>query len=78
MNIDKELDVRGLSCPLPILRTRQALKAIEAGKVLKITSTDPGSLRDFEAFATQTGNELVETRQSNGEYVFVLRKQGAS
>lgn len=78
MNIDKELDVRGLSCPLPILRTRQVLKAIEAGKVLKITSTDPGSLRDFEAFATQTGNELVETRQSNGEYVFVLRKQGAS
>ena len=75
MNIDKELDVRGLSCPLPILRARQALKAIEAGKVLKITSTDPGSLKDFEAFAVQTGNELLETRHSNGEYVFVLRKQ---
>jgi tRNA 2-thiouridine synthesizing protein A len=74
MNIDKELDVRGLNCPLPILRTRQALKAIEAGGVLKVTSTDPGSLRDFEAFAAQTGNELIETVHSEGEYVFVLRK----
>ncbi len=73
MNIDKELDVRGLNCPLPILRTKQALKGIEKGKVLKVTSTDPGSVKDFQAFATQTGCELLESGQLEGEYVFVLR-----
>lgn len=74
MNIDKELDVRGLNCPLPILRTRQALKAIDGGEVLKVTSTDPGSVRDFQAFASQTGCDLLESGHSNGEYIFVLRK----
>jgi tRNA 2-thiouridine synthesizing protein A len=74
MNADKELDARGLNCPLPILRAKKALTEIEAGKVLKITSTDPGSVKDFQAFAKQTGNELLESAEASGEYIFFLRK----
>ncbi len=76
MNVDKELDVRGLNCPLPVLRTKKALNAIGAGQVLKVTATDPASVRDIEALARQTNNELLRTTDANGEYVFFLRKHG--
>lgn len=76
MNVDKELDVRGLNCPLPVLRTKKALNAIGAGQVLKVTATDPASVRDIEALARQTNNELARTTDANGEYVFFLRKHG--
>ncbi|MDD2991867.1 MAG: sulfurtransferase TusA family protein [Zoogloea sp.] len=59
MNIDKEVDARGLNCPLPILRAKKALAEMQAGQVLRVQSTDPGAARDFEAFARQTGNELI-------------------
>jgi len=75
MNFDHELDARGLNCPLPILRAKKTLNEITAGKVLKITATDPGSVKDFQAFAKQTGNELLESTAANGEYVFYLRKK---
>jgi len=75
MNVDKELDARGLNCPLPILRAKKALTEISVGKVLKITSTDPGSVKDFQAFAKQTGNELLESAEASGEYTFYLRKK---
>ena len=75
MQADKELDARGLNCPLPILRAKKALNGIEAGKVLKIISTDPGSVKDFQAFAKQTGNELLASSEASGEYEFFLRKK---
>ncbi len=74
MQYDTELDARGLSCPLPILRAKKALATLDAGKVLKITATDPGSLKDFQAFARQTGNELLASSEAGGEYVFIIRK----
>ena len=75
VNADKELDARGLNCPLPILRAKKALMEIGAGKVLKIMATDPGSVKDFQAFAKQTGNELLESAEASGEYTFYLRKK---
>lgn len=74
MNYDVELDARGLNCPMPILRAKKALTGIEAGKVLRVISTDPGSVKDFQAFAKQTGNELLESAEASGEYVFYLKK----
>jgi tRNA 2-thiouridine synthesizing protein A len=74
MNFDKELDARGLNCPLPILRTKKSLAELIAGQVLKVVSTDPGSVKDMQAFANQTGNELISTTESSGEYVFFMRK----
>jgi len=68
------LDARGLNCPLPILRTKKALSGLGPGETLAITSTDPGSLKDMQAFCKQTGNELVESRSDQGEFVFVVRK----
>ena len=75
MNFDKELDARGLNCPLPILRAKKALAEVESGQVLKILSTDPGSVKDFAAFAKQTGNELLESAAAGSEYVFFIRKK---
>lgn len=75
MNIDRELDARGLNCPLPILRARQALGQIESGKVLKVIATDPGSVKDFQAFARQTGNDLLESVEASGEYTFYIRRK---
>jgi tRNA 2-thiouridine synthesizing protein A len=75
MNVHKELDARGLNCPLPILRAKEALKQLDTGQVLKITATDPGAVKDIQAFANQTGNELLESSSANGEYVFYLRKK---
>ena len=75
ISCDRELDARGLNCPLPILRTKKSLNDMASGQVLKITATDPGSVRDFEAFCKQTGNLLLLSDQRNGEFVFMLRKK---
>ena len=75
MTIDKEIDTRGLNCPLPILRAKKALTDMLTGQLLKVVATDPGSMRDFQAFARQTGNELVEQEQKGEEYVHVLRRR---
>ncbi len=71
---DQELDARGLNCPLPILRAKKALNGLSGGQILKIVATDPGSVKDFEAFANQTGNELLESSEQNGEFHFKLKK----
>ncbi len=73
-NYDEELDASGLNCPLPILRAKKALNGLEAGKVLRIIATDPGSVKDFEAFAKQTGNELLESVEAGGKYEFRIQK----
>jgi tRNA 2-thiouridine synthesizing protein A len=75
MDAQKELDTRGLNCPLPILKAKKALADMASGQVLKVVSTDPGSMRDFQAFARQTGNELVEQSASNDEFVHFLRRR---
>lgn len=74
MNFDKELDARGLNCPLPILQTKKSLGGLASGQVLKVSSTDPGSVKDMQAFAKQTGNELLSTAENNGEFIFMMRK----
>jgi len=74
MHYDSELDTRGLLCPLPILKTRFKIDTLTSGQVLKVLSTDAGSVRDMEAFARQTQNELLDTMVDQGEYVFYLRK----
>ncbi len=74
MNFDKELNARGMSCPLPIVKTKKALNEMTSGQVLKVISTDSGSVKDMAAFAEQTGNTLMDTPQSNGEYTFYLKK----
>ena len=73
-NYDDELDASGLNCPLPILRAKKALTTMESGKVLRIIATDPGSVKDFEAFAKQTGNELLESTEDSGRYQFLIKK----
>ena len=75
MEFTKEIDTRGLNCPLPILRAKKALTELVSGQVLKITSTDPGSVRDFAAFAKQTGHNLVESGEANKEFLFFLKKK---
>jgi tRNA 2-thiouridine synthesizing protein A len=75
MQTDIELDCRGLNCPLPILRAKKALAGIDSGKVLRIIATDPGSLKDFQAFARQTGNDLLESVEASGEYTFYIRRK---
>lgn len=79
MDIHKELDARGLTCPLPILKAKKALSDMQSGEVLKVLATDPGSVRDFQAFARQTGNDLVDqqTLQHDGkdEFVHLLRRR---
>lgn len=72
---DRDLDARGLNCPLPILRTKKTLNEMESGQVLRILATDPGSVRDFQAFSRQTGNDLLEHSDSDGEFRFYLRKK---
>jgi tRNA 2-thiouridine synthesizing protein A len=73
-NFDEELDATGLNCPLPILRAKKALNGLDSGKVLHIISTDPGSVKDFDAFAKQTGNTLLETREEGGKFHFLMKK----
>jgi len=72
---DKDLDARGLSCPLPILRARRALNDMSSGQVLRIVATDPGSVRDFDAFSKQTGNELLSQSATAQEFIFYMRKK---
>ena len=75
MNHDKELDTRGLNCPLPILRAKKALSDVQSGQVLKIVATDPGSIKDFEAFSKQTGHPLLSQTEAHGEFTFFMRKK---
>ena len=75
MNVNKELDTRGLNCPLPILKAKKALSEMSSGQVLKVVATDPGSVRDFQAFARQTGNELVEQSSLDSEFIHYLRRR---
>ena len=75
MEIHKEVDTRGLNCPLPILKAKKALADMASGQLLKVVATDSGSLRDFQAFAKQTGNELVEQQTVGEEYIHVLRRR---
>lgn len=73
-SFDQELDASGLNCPLPILRAKKALTAMESGQVLHIIATDPGAVKDFQAFAKQTGNELLEHREEGGKFYFLMKK----
>ena len=75
MNFDKELDARGLNCPLPILRAKKALNDMQSGQILRIVATDPGSVKDFQAFARQTGNDLLSQAESNKEFTFFFRRK---
>jgi TusA-related sulfurtransferase len=75
MDANKEIDTRGLNCPLPILKAKKALAELRSGEVLKVVATDPGSVRDFQAFARQTGNELVEQRNVGDEFLHFLRRR---
>ncbi|MBK1641629.1 SirA family protein [Chromatium okenii] len=73
-DFDQELDASGLNCPLPILRAKKTLNAMASGQVLHIVATDPGSVKDFDAFAKQTGNELMESKEEGGKFHFLIRK----
>lgn len=72
---DQELDASGLNCPLPILRAKKTLNGMESGQILRVIATDPGSVKDFEAFAKQTGNELLDSSEEGGKYLFLLKKK---
>ncbi len=75
MQIDKEIDTRGLNCPLPILKAKKALADMASGQTLKVVATDSGSVRDFQAFAKQTGNELIDQTTVGVEYIHVMRRR---
>lgn len=75
LNIDKELDARGLNCPLPILRAKKALADMTRGQVLKVIATDAGSVRDFQAFARQTGNELLQQITEGKEFIHIMKRR---
>lgn len=75
MKIDKEIDTRGLNCPLPILKAKKALADMQSGQTLKVVATDPGSVRDFLAFAKQTGNELLEQKTEGSDFIHVMRRR---
>ena len=75
MQVHKELDTRGLNCPLPILKAKKALNELASGQLLKVVSTDAGSVRDFQAFARQTGNDLVEQQTLGADFIHVLRRR---
>ena len=73
-DFDQELDACGLNCPLPILRAKKTLQKMDSGQVLRIVATDPGSVKDFDAFARQTGNALLDSGEDDGKFVFLMRK----
>lgn len=75
MQIDKEIDTRGLNCPLPILKAKKALSEMLSGQLLRVVSTDPGSTRDFQAFSRQTGNELLEQQTAGDDFIHVLKRR---
>ena len=75
MQIDKEIDTRGLNCPLPILKAKKALSDMQSGQTLRVVATDAGSVRDFQAFAKQTGNDLVGQETAGGDFIHVLKRR---
>ncbi|MBZ4211267.1 MAG: sulfurtransferase TusA family protein [Comamonadaceae bacterium] len=75
MQVDRELDARGLNCPLPILKAKKALNDMQSGQTLRVMATDPGSVRDFQAFAKQTGNELLEQQTIGLEFYHLMRRR---
>ncbi len=75
MEISKELDTRGLNCPLPILKAKKALGELTSGQILRVLATDAGSVRDFQAFAKQTGNDLLEQQTMGNEFIHILRRR---
>lgn len=75
MDFNKEVDARGLNCPLPILKAKKALAEMISGQVLRIVATDPGSVRDFEAFARQTGNDLLSNTEADKNFIFFMRRK---
>ncbi|MBA3777386.1 MAG: sulfurtransferase TusA family protein [Casimicrobiaceae bacterium] len=75
MQHDREVDARGLNCPLPILRTKKTLNDMQSGQVVRVVATDPASVRDFQAFSRQTGNELLEHGEQDSEFWFLLRRR---
>ena len=75
MQIDKEIDTRGLNCPLPILKAKKALAEMLSGQLLRVVSTDPGSTRDFQAFSRQTGNDLIEQETAGDDFIHVLKRR---
>jgi TusA-related sulfurtransferase len=75
MEASKEIDTRGLNCPLPILKAKKALSEMQPGEILKVVSTDPSSTRDFQAFARQTGNELLEQSHRDADFIHFLRRR---
>jgi tRNA 2-thiouridine synthesizing protein A len=75
LRFDREVDARGLNCPLPILRTKKALNDMPSGQVLRVLATDPGSVRDFEAFAKQTGNQLLQYAEHDGVFSFLVKRK---
>ena len=74
-DFDQELDASGLNCPLPILRAKKTLNGMESGQILRVIATDPGSVKDFDAFSKQTGNELLESSEEGGKYIFFIKKK---
>ncbi len=74
MKVDSELDTSGLNCPLPILKAKKALASLQSGQLLRVIATDPGSVRDFEAFSKQVKHELLESREQDGRFYFVMKK----
>lgn len=78
MEFDKELDARKLNCPLPILRCKKGLAELQGGQVLKVVATDPGSVKDFQAFCRQTGHEMLLSSEDKGEFTFVIKKRADS
>ena len=75
MHADVEVDARGLNCPLPILKAKKALNGMQSGQTLRVVATDAGSVRDFQAFAKQTGNELIEQQSEAGDFIHLLRRR---
>lgn len=75
MNIDVELDTRGLNCPLPILKAKKALSGMTTGQLLRVVATDSGSVRDFQAFARQTGNELLDQQTEGADFIHVMKRR---
>lgn len=75
MQIDREIDTRGLNCPLPILKAKKSLNEMQSGQLLRVVSTDPGSVRDFQAFSRQTGNDLLEQQTAGTDFIHILRRR---
>lgn len=74
MNVDSELDTSGLNCPLPILKAKKALAGLTSGQTLRVIATDPGSVKDFESFALQSRNELLDSHAEDGKFYFLMKK----